>query len=115
MNRDLCWLLATFITPKVNRLRDGFINTDKNKPFLSKNPEAIEIILADLKYNRGKNINWYYLSGNPEAIDLIKDDIWNNEVKYFWARLWTSPVIFILDIMRYKAYINNIIKILEQN
>jgi hypothetical protein len=54
---------------------------------LSRNPNAIEILVANKK-----KINWSSLSRNPNAIDILEA----NQDKIDWKEISLNPSIFIL-------------------
>ena len=73
------------------KLRDWIDISKLNWSQLSKNPNAIDLLI---KYP--KRINWKNLSLNPNAIELLE----KNQDKINWCNISKNPSIFQLD---YKA------------
>ncbi len=89
MNRDLCWLLSTYLAPTTFKLHsctnkliqcilfnDTDINSIKktlrnecNNNYLSKNPLAVAMILIDIRKG-GKNTYYTWLIQNPDIFTI---------------------------------------------
>ncbi len=102
MNRDLAWLLSTYITPPTFRLH-SWININKlTRCMLFSNSATINLIKETLRHECNEKD---YLSNNTAAITIIMNDRKNGykHIDYTW--LIRNPDIFTIS-EEYKHYLD---------